>query len=188
MIREFVDEVLSGDRVIYSFVVIWAIAGAVWITLDWLGNPNRGRFHPKGDRYEGSRGERREARRRQKAEDDAAVRATLRDAYGASSLRLSWTKAREAAAIDADEELVRPDPRPPLVAPRPPSRLGIFNEAGAEPLLGTYGHLVQLELPKRHSARHHLQRAGFGEAGRCLGQLWPCMYRNHAYKQQQNHA
>ena len=139
MIGDFIDEVLSGDRVVFSFVSVWVISMVVWIVLDWLGNPNRGRFRPKGDRFEGTRPERREARRRQRAEDDAAIRATLRDAYGASSLRLAWNKKREAAAIDADEELVRPDPRP--LPPRPrrlPALLGVFNEAGVEPLLGTY--------------------------------------------------
>ena len=130
---------LSGDRVVFSFVSVWVVAMGAWIALDWMSNPNRGRFRPKGDRYEGTRGERREARRRQRAEDDAAVRATLRDAYGASSLRLAWSKKREAAAIDADEELVRPDPRPlPPKPKRRPALLGVFNEAGVEPLLGTY--------------------------------------------------
>ncbi|MEO0495123.1 MAG: hypothetical protein AAF081_17085 [Actinomycetota bacterium] len=138
MIREFIDEVLSGDRVVFSFVSVWIVAGGVWIVLDWLGNPNRGRFVPKGDRYHGTRPERREARRRQRAEDDAAVRATLRDAYGASSLRVTWTKSREAVAIDADEQLVRPDPRRPIVSQREPARLGTFSEFGVEPLLGTF--------------------------------------------------
>ncbi len=138
MIEEFVDQVLSGDRVVYSFVSIWVVSMVVWIALDWLGNPNRGRFRPKGDRYEGTRPERREARRRQRAEDDAAIRATLRDAYGASSLRLAWNRKREAAAIDADEELVRPDPRPVPERDPDPVLLGVFNEAGVEPLLGTY--------------------------------------------------
>ena len=153
MIGEFVDEVLSGDRVVYSFVSIWVISMVVWITLDWLGNPNRGRFRPKGDRYEGTRPERREARRRQRAEDDAAIRATLRDAYGASSLRFAWSKKREEAAIDADEELVRPDPRPAPPAPtRRPALLGVFNEAGVEPLLGTYDpnrpFVVEAAMPR----------------------------------------
>lgn len=132
-----IDEVLSGDRVVYSFVTIWAVSMAVWIALDWLGNPNRGRFRPKGDRFEGTRVERREARRRQRAEDDAAIRATLRDAYGASSLRLAWNKQREEAVIGADDELVRPDPRATAPARRR-VLLGVFNEAGVEPLLGTY--------------------------------------------------
>lgn len=152
MIREFIEEVLSGDRVIFSFVSVWAIAGAVWIILDWMGNPNRGRFVAKGDRYEGDRTERREARRRQRAEDDAAVRATLRDAYGASSLRVTWSKAREERAIDADEELVRPDPRPAVVPARPAARLGTFSELGVEPLLGTYDpdtpFVVEAAMPR----------------------------------------
>lgn len=139
MIEEFVDEVLSGERVVFSFVSVWVGSVVVWILLDWLGNPNRGRFRPRRDRFEGTGSEIREARRRQQAEDDAAIRSTLRDAYGASSLRLVWNTDREAAAIDADEKLVRPDPRP--VAAEPGHRravLGVFNESGVEPLLGTY--------------------------------------------------
>lgn len=134
---DLIDEVLSGDRVVYSFVTIWAVSMVVWIGLDWLGNPNRGRFRPKGRRFEGNRAERLEARRRQRAEDDAAIRATLRDAYGASSLRFVWNKKLEEAAIGADDELVRPDPRP-VAQTRGPILLGVFNEAGVEPLLGTY--------------------------------------------------
>jgi hypothetical protein len=153
MIGDFMDEVLSGDRVVYSFVSVWVLSMIVWIVLDWAGNPNRGRFRPKGDRFEGTRVERREARRRQRAEDDAAIRATLRDAYGASSLRFAWNKQREAAAIDADEELVRPDPRPlPAAPPRQPALLGVFNEAGVEPLLGTFDpdrpFVVEAAMPR----------------------------------------
>ena len=51
MIGEFIDEILSGDRVVFSFISVWVIAGVVWIILDWLGNTSRGRFVPKGDQY-----------------------------------------------------------------------------------------------------------------------------------------
>jgi len=106
------DSLLSGDRVVYTFIMAWVLSGLVWLTLDWLGNPNRGSFRPKGDQYFGTRRERRGARRLKRAEEDAAVRSTLRDAYGASSLRVFWNKRREADVIDADEMLVRGAPQP----------------------------------------------------------------------------
>ena len=97
---------MSPDRVVYSFVLGWVLLITVLLVLDWLGNPNRGLFRPKGDRRVPDRRERRSRRRRTRAESDAAVRATLRDAYGASSLRLSWTRAREDAARRVDDSLV----------------------------------------------------------------------------------
>lgn len=152
MIGEFIDEILSGDRVVFSFVSVWVIAGAIWIVLDWLGNTSRGRFVPKGDQYDGTRAERLEARRRQRAEDDAAVRSTLRDAYGTSSLRVTWTTAHETVAIDADNQLVRPDPRRPSASLREPVRLGTFSESGVEPLLGTFDpdmpFVVEATMPR----------------------------------------
>ena len=54
MIGEFIDETLSGDRVVFSFITVWVIAGAIWIMLDWLGNTSRGRFVPKGDQHHGT--------------------------------------------------------------------------------------------------------------------------------------
>lgn len=140
MISDLIDEVLSGDRVVFSFATVWVFAIVVWITLDYIGNPNRGRFRPQGNQFTGTRTERRDAARRRRAEDDAAIRATLRDAYGASSLRLNWTRAREAEALESDEMLVRPDPRPAPVE-RPPLRTHLpwlrdeFQDD--EPLLGT---------------------------------------------------
>jgi hypothetical protein len=41
-------------------------------------------------------------------------------------------------AIDADNQLVRPDPRRPAASLREPVRLGTFSESGVEPLLGTF--------------------------------------------------
>lgn len=140
MIADFIDEVLSGDRAVFSFVSVWAAAIVIWIVLDWVGNPNRGRFRPRGRQFEGTRSERRDARQRQRSEDDAAVRSTLRDAYGASSLRVTWNRDREAEAIEADEMLVRPDPReappekPPLRTHLPWLRDEFQSD---EPLLGT---------------------------------------------------
>ena len=137
MISRLVDEVLSGDRVVFSFASIWVFAITLWITLDALGNPNRGRFRPRGTRHHGSRREQREAGRRRRAEDDAAVRATLRDAYGASSLRVGWTRAREAEALEADEFLVRREHR---VRPAPIRALLPWFEdefQREEPLLAT---------------------------------------------------
>lgn len=97
---------MSPDRVVFSFILGWALLLAVLIVLDWLGNPNRGPFRPKGDRRTPRRNDRRERRRRSRAEADASVRATLRDAYGASSLRLTWTRDRETAVRRADDSLV----------------------------------------------------------------------------------
>ena len=100
---------MSPDRVVYSFVLGWVILIGIVLLLDWLGNPDRGSFRPKGDRPPRSFRIRRRQRRRKKLEDDAAVRATLRDAYGASSLRLSWTRALEDAVREADDRLVVPE-------------------------------------------------------------------------------
>lgn len=158
MIADLIDEVLSGDRVVFSFVSIWAAAVVVWIILDWVGNPNRGRFRPRGDQFEGTRSERRSARIRQRSEDDAAVRSTLRDAYGASSLRVTWNRAREAAALEADEMLVRPDPRvapPPKPALR--THLPWFRDEfqTAEPLLGTWSSEPFVAEPDMPRGRWH---------------------------------
>ena len=100
---------MSPDRVVYSFVLGWVLLIGVLIVLDWLGNPNRGQFRPKGERRVRNRRERRAGRRRRRAERDAGVRSTLRDAYGASSLRLTWTRTREDAVRDADDALVVSD-------------------------------------------------------------------------------
>lgn len=97
---------MSPDRVIYSFVLGWVLLLAVLIALDWLGNPNRGTFRPKGDRPPRDRGTRRSERARRRLEEDAAVRASLRDAYGASSLRFSWTSEHERRARLLDDALV----------------------------------------------------------------------------------
>lgn len=97
---------MSADRVVYSMVVGWVLLVGVLIVLDWLGNPNRGSFRPKGDRRIRPRGLRRVDRTRRRLEDDAAVRATLRDAYGASSMRLSWSGDKEAQVRAVDDSLV----------------------------------------------------------------------------------
>lgn len=97
---------MSADRVVYSMVLGWVLLVGVLIVLDWLGNPNRGSFRPKGDRRIRPRGLRRVDRARRRLEDDAAVRATLRDAYGASSMRLSWSGDKEAQVRAVDDSLV----------------------------------------------------------------------------------
>ena len=56
----------------------------VWIILDWLGNPNRGRFRPKGEQFEGTRSERRAARIRQRAEDARGIGSQLSGSGGTS--------------------------------------------------------------------------------------------------------
>ncbi len=100
---------MSPDRVVYSFILGWIVLLAVLIVLDWLGNADRGIFRPKGERPSGSFRSRRLKRRRSRAERDASVRATLRDAYGASSLRLTWTRRQESAVREVDDTLVVAD-------------------------------------------------------------------------------
>ena len=97
---------MSPDRVVYSFILGWIVLLGVLIVLDWLGNPDRGIFRPKGERPSGGLRDRRLKRRRSRAERDASVRATLRDAYGASSLRLTWTRREEDAVREVDDTLV----------------------------------------------------------------------------------
>jgi hypothetical protein len=97
---------VSPDRVVYSFVLGWVVLLALLILLDWLGNPNRGSFRPKGERPPRDRESRRAERRRRRLEDDASVRAALRDAYGASSLRLTWSNEQETQARALDDSLV----------------------------------------------------------------------------------
>jgi hypothetical protein len=97
---------MDPDRVIYSMVLGWILLCAALIALDWLGNPNRGSFRPKGDRSLRDRRMRKADRMRNRLENDAAVRATLRDAYGASSMRLSWSGDREEQARRLDDALV----------------------------------------------------------------------------------
>jgi hypothetical protein len=97
---------MSPDRVIYSFVLGWVVLLAVLIALDWMGNPNRGTFRPKGERPPRDRAARKAERKRRRLEEDASVRAALRDAYGASSLRLTWTTEHESKARELDDALI----------------------------------------------------------------------------------
>ncbi len=148
------DTFMSGDRVVFSFVMAWVACGVVWLALDWLGNSNRGSFRPKSEQQFGTRKERRDERLLKRAENDAAVRSTLRDAYGASSLRVIWTKRREGETINADEALIRVSP----LAPRRRRRRGRIPELDeeiltpqVEGLLPTYdeAHPPKLEMPPR---------------------------------------
>lgn len=100
---------MSPDRVVYSFVLGWVVLIAVLIALDWLGNPNRGSFRPKGDRPPRDRQTRKAERTRRRLEEDASVRAALRDAYGASSLRLTWDREAEIRARELDDALIVDD-------------------------------------------------------------------------------
>ena len=97
---------MDPDRVIHSFVVGWVVLLAVVIALDWLGNPNRGSFRPMGDRPLRDRRTRKAERQRRQLENDAAIRATLRDAYGASSMRLRWSSEQEDRARLLDDSLI----------------------------------------------------------------------------------
>lgn len=102
---------MSADRVVYSMVLGWVLLTVALIALDWLGNPNRGSFRPKGDRALRDRSLRKADRTRRRLESDAAVRATLRDAYGASSMRLSWSGEQESDARVLDDALIVHDLR-----------------------------------------------------------------------------
>jgi hypothetical protein len=97
---------MSQDRIVYSFIVGWVLLIALLIALDWLGNPNRGGFRPKGERPARNRLKRKAERTRRRSENDAAVRTTLRDAYGASSLRLTWSGEQEDKSRQIDDSLV----------------------------------------------------------------------------------
>jgi len=97
---------MSPDRVVYSFILGWVALIVLLIALDWLGNPNRGAFRPKGDRPQRNHKTRKMERARRRLENDASVRASLRDAYGASSLRVTWTSEQEVSARRLDDALV----------------------------------------------------------------------------------
>ncbi len=122
-----------GDKSItFLFVSVWVGVGTVWIILDWLGNPNRGTFRPVGTRRPRGLRDRWRDHRRHRAEEDAAVRATLRERYGRSSLRLLWNERREAMVQEADAALVTD----PLMAGQPP-----------EPQLQYAPLLLEMEFP-----------------------------------------
>ncbi len=97
---------LWGRSVTWVFVVVWLGVGTAWLILDWLGNPNRGAFRPAKNRKPQPFRNGRAIWRRRRAEGDAAIRTTLRDRYGRSSLRIMWTQDREQRSIDADAELI----------------------------------------------------------------------------------
>ncbi|MEQ8839987.1 MAG: hypothetical protein RIB98_03325 [Acidimicrobiales bacterium] len=97
---------MSSDRIIFSFIVGWIVLVALLIALDWLGNPNRGHFRPRGERQPLDRAARKAERARRRLDEDASVRAALRDAYGASSLRLNWTSDQETEVRRIDDSLV----------------------------------------------------------------------------------
>jgi len=116
-----------GDRSItFLFVAVWVGVGSVWILLDWLGNPNRGTFRPAGRRTPRNLRDRWVDHRVQRDRENAAVRSTLREKYGRSSLRLFWNDRREDQAQAADSEQVTD----PLLASDPPEP-----ELQYEPLL-----------------------------------------------------
>jgi hypothetical protein len=113
----------AQENLVRAFVVAWAGVVLVWLVLDWLGNPNRGRFRPQGPRRgKGIQG-RVWAWRDQRDHRDAEIRETLRAAYGKSSLRLSWSKLDETAATAHDESRLSPIPQlleigaPPMTTP-----------------------------------------------------------------------
>lgn len=103
---------MPADRFIFWFIVGWIILVAVLILLDWLGNPGRGGFRPTGDPRSPDRVTRRAERKRRRLEEDASIRATLRDAYGASSLRIGWDRNQEMRARELDDSLIVSDHSP----------------------------------------------------------------------------
>jgi hypothetical protein len=101
----------ARDNTVRAFFVGWAAAVSVWLILDWLGNPNRGRFRAEGPlRSRGIRG-RIVAWRVERDHHDAEVREALRATYGRSSLRLSWSNLDETTATAYDEAHLSPVPR-----------------------------------------------------------------------------
>lgn len=99
-----------GDLAL-AFAGAWAALALILIALDWLGNPNRGRFRPQGpERGRGLVGRWR-TYRRSREDADAQIRETLRTAYGKSSLRLRWSKLDETTATAHDESRLEPVPR-----------------------------------------------------------------------------
>ena len=91
---------------VYAFVATWIVVLLVWLALDRLGNPNRGRFRPLGYRHRKRGSQRRLDRVRRRREDDAQVRSALRQRYGRSSLRLRWNDKIEERSVHADEQLL----------------------------------------------------------------------------------
>lgn len=106
---------MPTDRFIYWFILGWVVLIALLILLDWLADPSRGSFRPKGDRQAPDRATRRAERRRRRLEEDSSIRATLRDAYGASSLRLGWDREQEERARELDDALIVSDLAPHVV-------------------------------------------------------------------------
>lgn len=115
-----VDQVVGDRSITFLFVAVWVGVGSVWIILDWLSNPNRGAFRPVGRHTPRNLRTRWADRRRRRAQEDAAVRSTLRERYGRSSLRLFWSNRREEIAQAADSDLVTD---PLMAAERPEPEL-----------------------------------------------------------------
>jgi hypothetical protein len=101
----------ARDNTVRAFFLGWGAAVAVWLILDWLGNPNRGRFRAEGPlRSRGVRG-RIVAWGAQRDRRDAEVREALRATYGRSSLRLTWSNLDETTATAYDEAHLSAVPR-----------------------------------------------------------------------------
>ena len=101
---------MAPDGVVCSCGQGGVVLVMVLIALDWRGNTNRGGFRAKGERQPRDRSARKSERRRHRLENAAAVRASLRDAYGASSPRLTWSGAQEDRSRQVDDALVVTEP------------------------------------------------------------------------------
>jgi len=117
---------VTDRSITFLFVAVWIGVGSVWIILDWLGNPSRGTFRPAGRVVPRSLRDRWADHRQRRQQEEAAVRYTLRERYGRSSLRLFWNDSREDLAQAADARMVTD----PLLAGQPP-----VPELQYEPLL-----------------------------------------------------
>jgi len=123
MFANLVTDILLAGQGAPAFVMVWLIIGLIWIGLDRLNNEETIFLPRRKQPSEPTESARRQTitaddlallsddqretlKRRRQALDDANVRASLRDAYGTSSFRLSWDEVDEALAIEADNQLV----------------------------------------------------------------------------------
>lgn len=91
---------------IFVFVAVWSLLLLVLLAVDYLANPNRGRFRPLGDLRRRNRKRRAADAEHRRDLEDVAVRSVLRDRYGRSSLRFGWNEEREASALVTDDEIL----------------------------------------------------------------------------------
>jgi hypothetical protein len=136
----FAYEEWARDNIVRAFVTAWAGVVLVWLILDWVGNPNRGRFRPQGPRRaRGIRG-RISAWRNNRDASDADIRETLRAVYGKSSLRLGWSTFDETSATAHDEARLTPVPQLLEMGAEPIAVPPTLETAAIDVLWGDNGH------------------------------------------------